>query len=48
MLGEFQAKVVQAIASGSMDSIHKLVLGKHDINKFVFFFSNSSFSQRPT
>jgi hypothetical protein len=35
MLGEFQGKVVQAISSGSMDSVHRLVIGKHDVDKFV-------------
>jgi hypothetical protein len=38
MLGEFQAKVVQAISTGSMDLIHRLVIGKNDVNKFVFPF----------
>jgi hypothetical protein len=45
MLVEFQTKVVQAISSGSLEAVQKLVIGKHDINRFVFFGCNSSFAR---
>jgi hypothetical protein len=42
MLVEFQTKIVQAISSGSLESVQKLVIGKHDIDRFVFFGCHSS------
>ncbi|KAK8870996.1 hypothetical protein M9Y10_008909 [Tritrichomonas musculus] len=42
MFGEFQLRVINAITSGSLLSVRKLVIGSYDIDKFVcYFFSYS-------